>query len=186
MLQLEGANGSHQKWGRFTPSQRYNADQVLLPFVINLKNTMEESGKKVVWVRQNHAGLDKRFCTLKLCFQPTGNQPKPTVKFRGLGKKYLLWKKQAGMIESMLCFNRKHGQIENLPTNVPMNTFVPSSMLIILMKRHCYFVMVWIHIKQGCFWIFSETKDASGVFHLLNALTMSKQSIQVLVHKQKC
>ena len=28
------------------PSKRYNVDQVPLPFVINLKNTMEESGKK--------------------------------------------------------------------------------------------------------------------------------------------
>ena len=101
-------------------------------------------------------------------------------------KKYLLWKEQAGMIESMFCFNRKRGQIENLPTNGPMNTFVPGSMLNILMKRHCYFVMVWIHKKRERFWIFSETKNASGEFHLLNALTMSKQSMQVLVHKQKC
>ena len=86
------------------------------------------------------------------------------------------------MIESMLCFNQKR-EFTNKWAN---EHFVPGLMLNILMKRHCYFVMVWIHKKRERFWIFSETKDASGVFHLLNALTMSKQSIQVLVHKQKC
>ena len=48
---------------------------------------MAESWGNHVWVRQNHSGLEKRFCTLQVCFRAEGRQPKPTVIFRGQGKK---------------------------------------------------------------------------------------------------
>ena len=86
VISLAGNRERDSKWGRFPPHTRYNVDQVPMPFVTNLKNTMAESGEDVVWVRQNHSGLEKRFCTLQICFRPEGRQPKPTVIFRGQGK----------------------------------------------------------------------------------------------------
>ena len=50
-----------------------------------MSDTYEEKGKKEIWIRQNQAGLDKRFCTLELCFRPGPDQPKPGAVFRGKG-----------------------------------------------------------------------------------------------------
>ena len=49
---------------------RYNKDQIPRPFVVHLSDTYEEQGAKEVWIQQNQAGLDKRFCSLDLCFHP--------------------------------------------------------------------------------------------------------------------
>ena len=75
------------KWGRVPRNSRYNKDQVPLPFVVSLNDTYEEQGAKEVWIRQNQAGMDKRFCTLELCFHPGQNQPRPGIVFRGKGKR---------------------------------------------------------------------------------------------------
>ena len=40
-----------------------------------------------MWIQQNEAGMDRRFCTLELCFHPGRNQPRPGVVFRGKGKR---------------------------------------------------------------------------------------------------
>ena len=71
--------------GLFPRNNQHNKDQVPLPFVVSLSDTYEEKGKKEIWIRQNQAGLDKRFCTLELCFRPGPDQPKPGAVFRGKG-----------------------------------------------------------------------------------------------------
>ena len=49
VITLAGKNMPDPKWGRFQPHTRYNVDQVPMPFVTNLKNTMAESGENHVW-----------------------------------------------------------------------------------------------------------------------------------------
>ena len=75
------------KRGRFRPEQRYNADQIPLPFCVDLKKTFEEKGAKRVWVRQPGEGLDKRMCTVFLTIRGDGMQPVPLLVFRGKGKR---------------------------------------------------------------------------------------------------
>ena len=82
------------KFGRFLPTQRFNVDQSPLPFAINTKTTYEhvepknpENRHKKIWVSQPGSGLDKRQCSLQVCFRPSGLQPKIAVIFRGKGKK---------------------------------------------------------------------------------------------------
>ncbi|MEO0683927.1 MAG: hypothetical protein AAFY76_02490 [Cyanobacteria bacterium J06649_11] len=79
------------KWGRFVPKQRFNVDQSPLPFAVETKRTYEIIEKKQsknhkVWISQPGSGLDKRQCTLQVCFRPTGEQPRIAVIFRGKGK----------------------------------------------------------------------------------------------------
>lgn len=38
------------KYGRWTPNNRYNIDQVTLPFVVDQKKTYDVTGNKQVWV----------------------------------------------------------------------------------------------------------------------------------------
>ena len=74
------------KYGRWLPEQRYNVDQVPLPFVIGQEKTYEVSGSKQVWISQPSSGLDKRQATLQLCIRASGTQTvKPAVIFRGKG-----------------------------------------------------------------------------------------------------
>ena len=73
-------------YGRWLPEQRYNVDQVPLPFVIGQEKTYESSGSKQVWVSQPSSGLDKRQATLQLCIKASGSQiVKPAIVFRGKG-----------------------------------------------------------------------------------------------------
>ena len=81
-------------YGGFIPSQRYNVDQSPLPFAIDTKKTYEqirpkdkENRNKNVWVSQPAPGLEKRQCTLQICFGSEGKQPRISVIFRGLGKR---------------------------------------------------------------------------------------------------
>ena len=68
------------KYGRWLPQNRYNVDQVPLPFVIEMK------GSEQVWVSQPSSGLDKRQATLQLCIRAEGQQNvKPGIVFRGKG-----------------------------------------------------------------------------------------------------
>ena len=81
---------SPSKWGRFEPKQRLNVDQVPLPFSLDCDKTYEvpSVGKyDKVWIRQPGAGLEKRQCTLQLCFSPDAKMKiKPSIIFRGQGK----------------------------------------------------------------------------------------------------
>ena len=81
-------------YGAFKPSQRFNVDQSPLPFAIDTKKTYEriepknkENRNKNVWVSQPAPGLEKRQCTLQICFRPDGQQPKIAIIFRGQGKR---------------------------------------------------------------------------------------------------
>lgn len=76
----------HPKYGRWLPKNRYNIDQVPLPFVIEQEKTYDVLGSKQVWVSQPSTGLDKRQATLQLCICATGEQNiKPAIVFRGKG-----------------------------------------------------------------------------------------------------
>ena len=67
------------------PQQRYNVDQVPLPFVVEQDRTFHFSEKQV-WVSQPGSGLDKRQATLQLCITAEGKQTvKPAIIFRGKG-----------------------------------------------------------------------------------------------------
>ena len=69
------------------PKNRYNVDQVPLPFVNEQDKTHDTSGAKQVWVSQPSSGLDKRQATLQLCIRADGEQNvKPTLIFRGKGR----------------------------------------------------------------------------------------------------
>ena len=74
------------KYGRWTPGNRYNVDQVPLPFVVDQGTTYDTVGNKQVWVSQPSSGLDKRQATLQLCIRAEGDQNvKPALVFRGKG-----------------------------------------------------------------------------------------------------
>lgn len=74
------------KYGRWLPENRYNIDQVPLPFVIEQDKTYDIRGTKQVWVSQPSTGLDKRQATLQLCVRAGGEQNvKPAIVFRGKG-----------------------------------------------------------------------------------------------------
>ena len=74
------------KYGRWLPQNRYNVDQVPLPFVIDQDKTYEMKGSEHVWVSQPSSGLDKRQATLQLCIRAEGQQNvKPGIVFRGKG-----------------------------------------------------------------------------------------------------
>ena len=95
------------KWGRFPPTSRFNGDQVPLPFVCEQNETYEQVGTDRVWIRQMEEGMSKRFCTLQLCFRPEGSQPKPTIIFRGLGKKISMVEQAAWDTRVHIMFQQK-------------------------------------------------------------------------------
>ena len=81
---------AHPKWGRFLPKNRYNVDQVPLPFSCVPSKTYEEKGAKRVHIKMNQPAMEKRFCSLQLLIRVAGKgvkQPDPTCIFRGLGKR---------------------------------------------------------------------------------------------------
>ena len=58
-----------------------------LPFVNGLTTTWADKGSKRVRISQPSSGLEKRQCTLQLCFGPGERVYKPAVIFRGTGKR---------------------------------------------------------------------------------------------------
>ena len=83
-------------WGRFFPHQRWNVDQVPLPFAIDMKTTYERPLDKneKVWVGIPGSGLDKRQATLQLCTSPEGDL-RAEIIFRGTGKRISKVEKQS-------------------------------------------------------------------------------------------
>ena len=43
-MDSRGTGAKRRKWGRFLPHQRANVDQVPLPFVNDMEDTLEEKG----------------------------------------------------------------------------------------------------------------------------------------------
>lgn len=74
------------KWERWLPANRYNIDQVPLPFVVDQGKTYAETGDKQIWIFQPMSGLEKRQAILQLCIRAKGEQTvKPAIIFRGEG-----------------------------------------------------------------------------------------------------
>ena len=48
-----------KKWGRWLPTNRWNVDQVPLPFINEQATTYADKGSKAVWVAQPGSGLEK-------------------------------------------------------------------------------------------------------------------------------
>ena len=75
-----------EKYGRWLPGNRFNVDQVPLPFVVGQDTTYETSGSEQVWVSQPSSGLEKRQATLQLCIRASSEQTvKPSIIFTGKG-----------------------------------------------------------------------------------------------------
>ena len=72
---IRSGSPTDEKCGKFPPHIRFNVDQVPLPFAIDCTQTYERSvsaedrNNHKVWITQPGSGLDKRQCTLQLCFQ---------------------------------------------------------------------------------------------------------------------
>ena len=84
-----------KKWGRYLPLQRFGLDHSHLLFARDTTKTYEQIDKwskenrnKKMWTSQPNTGDSKCFCTLNVCFQPTGEQPKLAIIFRGKGKRW--------------------------------------------------------------------------------------------------
>ena len=64
---FRGRTGDNQpcydpKWGYFGPRQRFNVDQISLPFAVDCKKTYEiPEEEKKVWLTQHLSGAEKRF-----------------------------------------------------------------------------------------------------------------------------
>ena len=88
---IEGViKSGENKYGRYMPSRRFNLDQVPLPFAVDQKTAYERNdiGRyDKVWFCQPGSGLDKRQCTLQICFSPEDNHVKVEIIFRGKGKR---------------------------------------------------------------------------------------------------
>ena len=95
------------KWGKYLPHERFNVDQVPMPFIYEMDYTYEEKGAKRVAINQLGSALSKRQCTAQVCFRPEPPpppppdasdevkrrfkqhfmaQPPPCIIFRGTGK----------------------------------------------------------------------------------------------------
>ena len=100
------SSAARRKWGTYLPHQRFNVDQVPLPFVNDMDSTYEEVGAKRVAINQNGPSLGKRQASAQVCFRgvlpdpPEGDdaakakfkrhfhaQPKKCIIFRGTGQR---------------------------------------------------------------------------------------------------
>jgi hypothetical protein len=100
-LRMKNPRGN-DPWGRFSPRNTYDVDQVPLPFASCYPRTLEYRGKRRVWIKAAGSGLDKRQCTLQLLIRAEGKQPKPTLIFRGapLHDKTLAWRRKERELET--------------------------------------------------------------------------------------
>ena len=62
------------RYGRFRLQNRFNVDQVPLPFVVSMNTTWEEKGTHRVWIKHTGSGLDKRQASLQICVRAEGKQ----------------------------------------------------------------------------------------------------------------
>lgn len=85
------------KYRRWLPQNRYNVDQVPLPFVIDQDKTYEMKGSEQLWISQPSSGLDKRQATLQLCIRAEGQQTSSRVLYFG-EKEMLVQKRKLNMM----------------------------------------------------------------------------------------
>ena len=78
LIRTNRAETYDQKWGNFMPNQCFNVDQNPMPFSIDMKKTYhlyepgQDQNKEKIWIFQPGCGLEKRQCTLEICFRPDG------------------------------------------------------------------------------------------------------------------
>ena len=92
-IRTGAANHSYDsKWRSYLPVERFNMDHSPLPFARDTSTTYEKFEKRnkknrnqKVWAVQPKQGDSKRFCTLNICFRPSGEQPRLAIIFRGKG-----------------------------------------------------------------------------------------------------
>ena len=75
------------KYGRFQLNERFNHDQVPLPFVSGQSETWVPKGSKRVSIAQPFSGLEKRQCTIQPTIGPGGKLMRCAIIFRGTGKR---------------------------------------------------------------------------------------------------
>ena len=83
------------KYGRFQLNERFNSDQVPLPFVNGQPETWAPKGSKRVSIAQPLSGLEKRQCTIQPTIGPGGKLMQCTILFRGTGKRISKMEKKA-------------------------------------------------------------------------------------------
>lgn len=81
------------KWGKYLPWQRFNVDQVPLPFICDMDYTLEMKGAKRVAINQLSAALSKRQCTAQICFRgeiPPPPPPSESAEVKAAYRKHLM------------------------------------------------------------------------------------------------
>ena len=86
------------KYGKYLPHQRFNVDQVPLPFCNDMEDTYEEVGNKRVAINQNGPSLGKRQCTGNVCFRGELPDPPEDPAALAIFKKYFLEQPPASLI----------------------------------------------------------------------------------------
>ena len=83
------------KYGRFQLNERFNSDQVPLPFVNGQSETWAPKGSKRVSIAQPFSGLEKRQCKIQPTIGPGGKLMQCVIIFRGTGKRISKVEKKA-------------------------------------------------------------------------------------------
>ena len=85
-------------------------DQTPLPFVLDDGKTYNDKGEKEIWCATARSGLDKRQCTVQLTIFADGKpRVRPTIIFRGQGKRVSKTEKMHGIQGYVSCFKTKLG-----------------------------------------------------------------------------
>ena len=82
-------------YGRFQLNERFNSDQVPLPFVNGQSETWAPKGNKRVSIAQPFSGLEKRQCTIQPTIGPGGKLMQCAIICRGTGKRISRVEKKA-------------------------------------------------------------------------------------------
>ena len=82
-------------YGRFQLNERFNSDQVPLPFVNRQSETWATKGNKRVSIAQPFSGLEKRQCTIQPTIGPGGKLMQCAIICRGTGKRISKVEKKA-------------------------------------------------------------------------------------------
>ena len=92
---VRAAQRRDPKYGRFQLNERFNSDQVPLPFVNGQSETCPPQESKRVYIAQPFSGLEKRQCTIQPTIGPGGKLMPCAIVFRGTGKRISKVEKKA-------------------------------------------------------------------------------------------
>ena len=94
------------KYGRFQLNERFNSDQVPLPFVNGQSETWAPKGSKRVSIAQPFSGLERRQCTIQPTIGPGGKVMQCAIIFRGTGKRISKVEKKAYVLRVDVFFQK--------------------------------------------------------------------------------